>query len=127
MAWLVKVGRWQTRKSIPQPDRDDPGWKNQNMNAEERRHAEDSRKILDGLVKATDRRDEVLRVVGDSEDLDEAIRRLAELLELDEFVCHAILDMQVRRFTRDQRRTIAAQADEIRSSLSCRRPGTDTC
>ena len=74
-----------------------------------------------------DRRDEVFQVVEGSEDIDAAIRRLSELLELDEMVCRAILDMQVRRFTRDQRRAIAAQADEIRFRLSGGRLDADTC
>jgi len=77
------------------------------MNAEQRWHAEDNLRFLDGLVKAMGRREDVFQVVEDSEDLDEAIRRLVELLELDEVFCRAILDMQVRRFTREQRRAIA--------------------
>ncbi len=89
--------------------------------------AEFSQKILDGLLKAMDRRDEVFQVVEGSEDIDAAIRRLSELLELDEMVCRAILDMQVRRFTRDQRREVASQADEIRIRLSAGRLDADTC
>jgi hypothetical protein len=103
------------------------GWKNRSMNAEERRQAELSLDILDGLVKAMDRRDEVFQVVEASEDLDAAIRRLTELLEVDEVVCRAFLDLQVRRFTRDQRRTIAAQADELRSRLAGGRPDANGC
>ena len=88
------------------------------MDAEQRRRAEDTLRIMGALVKATDRREEVFHVVEDSEDPDEAIRRLMELLELDELSCLVILDMQVRRFTREQRRALAAQAEAIRTSLS---------
>lgn len=88
------------------------------MDAEQRRQTEYLLRLLDSLVKAVDRREDVFQVVDDSEDQDEAIRRLVELLELDEVSCQAILDMQLRRFTREQRRAIAAQAEEIRSSLS---------
>ncbi|MDQ0210425.1 DNA gyrase subunit A [Arthrobacter sp. SRS-W-1-2016] len=88
------------------------------MNAEQRRHAEDKLRLVDGLVKAMGRREDVFQVVEDSEDLDEAIRRLMELMELDELSCRAILDMQVKGFTRERRRLIAAQAEEIRSNLS---------
>jgi DNA gyrase/topoisomerase IV subunit A len=102
-------------------------WKNHSMNAEDRRQAELSLQILNGLLKAMNRRDEVFQVVEDSEDMDAAIHRLAELLELDEMVCRVILDMQVRRFTRDQRRAIAAQLDEIRFRLSGGRLDADTC
>jgi len=88
------------------------------MDAEQRRHVEDTLRLVDALVKAVDRREEVFYVVEDSEDQDEAIRRLMELLELDEMSCRAVLDTQLRRFTHEQRRLIAAHAEEIRSSLS---------
>jgi DNA gyrase/topoisomerase IV subunit A len=93
-------------------------WKNRIMDAEQRRHAEDNLRIRDGLVKAMDRRKDVFQVVEDSEDPDEAIRHLMELLELDEMSCRVILDTQLRRFTREQRQAIAAQAEELRSILS---------
>jgi DNA gyrase/topoisomerase IV subunit A len=88
------------------------------MNAEQRRHAEDTLRVVDALVKAADRREEIFHVVEDSEDFDEARRRLMELFELDELSCRVILDMQVRGFTRERRRLIAAHAEELRSSLS---------
>jgi DNA gyrase/topoisomerase IV subunit A len=88
------------------------------MDAEQRRHAEYNLGIRDGLVKAMDRRKDVFQVVEDSEDPDEAIRRLMELLELDEMSCWVILDTQLRRFTREQRQAIADQAEELRSILS---------
>jgi DNA gyrase/topoisomerase IV subunit A len=88
------------------------------MNAEQRRRVEDTLRVVDALVKAADRREEVFHVVEDSEDFDEARRRLMELFELDELSCRAILDMQVRGFTRERRRLIAAHAEELRSSLS---------
>jgi len=93
-------------------------WKNRTMNAEQRRRAEDTLRVVDALVTAMGRREDVFHVVEDSEDLDEAIRRLMELLELDELACRVILDMQVKGFTRERRRIIAAHAEEIRSSLS---------
>jgi DNA gyrase/topoisomerase IV subunit A len=88
------------------------------MDAEQRRQDGYLLGLLDGLVKAVDRREDVFQVVEDSEDVDEAIRRLEELLELDETSCRVILDTQLRRFTREQRRAIAAQVDEVRSRLS---------
>lgn len=88
------------------------------MDAEQRRHTEYNLGIRDGLVKAMDRRKDVFQVVEDSEDPDEAIRRLMELLELDEMSCWVILDTQLRRFTREQRQAIADQAEELRSILS---------
>lgn len=98
--------------------RNSRAWKNRIMDAEQRRHAEYNLRIRDGLVKAMDRRKDVFQVVEDSEDPDEAIRHLMELLELDEMSCRVILDTQLRRFTRQQRQAIAAQAEELRSILS---------
>ena len=40
--------------------------------------------ILEALVQAMDRRDEVFQVIEDSEDLDEAIRRVGQLLGVGE-------------------------------------------
>jgi len=88
------------------------------LDAEQRRRVEDTLRFVDALVKAMDRREEVFHVVEGSKDPDEAIRRLVELLELDEQSCRRILDLQVRRFTREQRRALAAEAEELRSSLS---------
>lgn len=49
-------------------------------------------------------------MVEDSEDGGEAIRRLMERLEVDEMCCRVILDMQVKRFTRERRWLIASSA-----------------
>ncbi|MHC6222583.1 DNA gyrase subunit A [Arthrobacter sp. MMS24-S77] len=73
--------------------------------------------ILEALEQAMDRRDEVFQVIDDSEDADEAIRRLGRLLGVGELGSRAVLDLQVRRFTRDRRRAIVSRAEELRSRL----------
>jgi len=73
--------------------------------------------IVEALVQAMDRRDEVFRVIDDSEDVDEAIRRVGQLLGVGEGPSRAVLDLQFRRFTRDQRQAIASHAQELRSQL----------
>ncbi|WP_059388062.1 hypothetical protein [Arthrobacter sp. Hiyo1] len=73
--------------------------------------------LHEALVKAMDRRGEVFQVVEDSENLDEAIQRVGQLLGLGELGSRVVLDMQVRRFTRDQRQAIASYAEELRSRL----------
>ena len=70
--------------------------------------------ILDALVQAMDRRDEVFQMIEDSEDRDEAIHRVGQLGELGS---RAVLDLQARRFTRDQRQAVASRAEELRSKL----------
>lgn len=73
--------------------------------------------VHEALMQAMDRRDEVFQVIEDSEDVDEAIRRVGQLLGLGELGSRVVLDMQARRFTRGQRRAIASYAEELRSRL----------
>lgn len=73
--------------------------------------------VHEALVQAMDRRDEVFHVIEDSEDADEAIRRVGQLLDVGELGSRAILDLQARRFTRDQRQAFASYAEELRSRL----------
>lgn len=73
--------------------------------------------ILDALVQAMDRRDEVFLILEDSADVDEARRRVGQLLGVGELGSRAVLDLQARRFTRDQRRALASRAEELRSKL----------
>ena len=73
--------------------------------------------VLDALEQALARRDEVFQVIDDSEDADEALRRVGQLLGVGQLGSRVILDIQVRRFTRDQRRAVVARAEELRSML----------
>ncbi|WP_090950652.1 DNA gyrase subunit A [Arthrobacter sp. ov118] len=84
---------------------------------EDDRQTRDELMILEALVQAMDRRDEVFQVIDDSEDVDEAIRRVGQLLGVGELASRFVLDLQVRRFTRDQRQAIASRAEELRSRL----------
>ena len=87
------------------------------MDEHDRQMREQQLMIVEALVQAMDRRDEVFQVIEDSEDLDEAIRRVGQLLGVGEVPSRAVLDMQARRFTRDQRQAIASRAEELRSKL----------
>jgi DNA gyrase/topoisomerase IV subunit A len=73
--------------------------------------------ILEALLRALDRRDEVFREIDDSKNVDEAIRRVSQLLDVGAVGGRAVLDLQVRRFTQDQRQRIVSRAEELRSSL----------
>jgi DNA gyrase/topoisomerase IV subunit A len=84
---------------------------------EDERQTRDELMILEALVRAMDRRDEVFQVIDDSEDVDEAIRRVGQLLGVGELASRFVLDLQVRRFTRDQRQAIASRVEELRSRL----------
>ena len=70
--------------------------------------------ILAALVQAIDRRDEVFQTIEDSADGDEAIRRVGQLLGVGELGSRTVLDMQVRRLTRDHRQRLASGAEELR-------------
>lgn len=74
--------------------------------------------ILEALVTAIDRRDEVFQVVDDSDNSEEAIRRVGQLLDVGSTASRFVLDMQLRRFTRDQRQALATRMDELKSALS---------
>lgn len=50
---------------------------------------------LDALLRAMDRRDEVFRMIEDSENEDEARRRVGQLLGVGELGSRAVLDLQV--------------------------------
>lgn len=55
--------------------------KNRGMDEDER-HTRGELAILEALVRAMDRRDEVLQVIDDSENVDEAIRRVGQLMDV---------------------------------------------
>ncbi|MFE5839594.1 DNA gyrase subunit A [Arthrobacter sp. NPDC056493] len=74
--------------------------------------------IIDALIHAMDRRDEVFQIIEDSESLDEAIRRVGQLLDVGELGSRAVLDLQAKRFTREQRHAVASRGEELRSRLS---------
>jgi DNA gyrase/topoisomerase IV subunit A len=90
--------------------------KNRGMDEDER-HARDELATLEALLQAMDRRDEVFRVVDDSETVDEAIRRVGQLMGIGAVSSRAVIDLQVRRFTGGQRRAMASRAGELRSML----------
>jgi len=84
---------------------------------EDERRIRDQLTVVDALVRAIDRRDEVFQVIEDSEDADEALRRVGRLLGVDKFGSRVVLDLQLRRLTRDQRQAIASEAEELRAKL----------
>jgi DNA gyrase/topoisomerase IV subunit A len=83
---------------------------------QDERHREELM-ILEALMQAMDRRDEVFQVIEDSGDVDEAIRRVGQLLDVGAVGSRAVLDMQARSFTRRHRQRSASRAEELRSML----------
>jgi len=85
---------------------------------EDERRTRDELMILNALVQAMGRREEVFQAIEDSEDEHEARRRVGQLLGVGELSSRAVLDLQVRRLTRDQRQAIASRTEELRSKLA---------
>jgi DNA gyrase/topoisomerase IV subunit A len=74
--------------------------------------------VLDALCRAQERREEVLAAVASSQDADEAAARILTVLDLDdEHAATAVLDRQVRSFTRQERERIEQTRQQVRTEL----------
>ncbi|MDZ4232983.1 MAG: GNAT family N-acetyltransferase, partial [Dietzia sp.] len=73
------------------------------------------RVIADALVRALERRHEVLDAVVASDDYDAAIEALADLLVTSPAAAEAVLRLSFDRLTRVSRRRIAAELENLSS------------
>ena len=81
--------------------------------------------LLEALVAAQGCREEVMAVIESSEDSAEAGRALVSLLGLaEEGHAMVVLDMQMSRWTRQQRQRITDERDELRATLAAPAGGT---
>ena len=76
------------------------------------------REIADALVRALERRHEVLDVIVTSEDYDAAIESIATLLETTPECGEAVLRLSFDRLTKVSRRRIAAELEDLNTQLS---------
>jgi len=76
------------------------------------------REIADALVRALERRHELLDAVVDSEDYDAAIEAIASMLGTSEASSDAVLRLSFDRLTRVSRRRIAAELEDLNNQLS---------
>jgi GNAT superfamily N-acetyltransferase len=76
------------------------------------------REIADALVHALERRHEVLDVIVESDDRLAAVGAIAELLGTSHLGGEAVMAMAFSQLTRDARRKIAAELDDLNSQLS---------
>lgn len=79
----------------------------------EQQGAAERRAIADALVRALDRRHEVLDAVVGSEDYDAAIEAIADLLDTSAVAAEAVLRLSFDRLTKVSRRRIAAELDSL--------------
>jgi DNA gyrase/topoisomerase IV subunit A len=88
------------------------------MDTGERSRAEERLVVLELLEAAMARRDDVLAIVDTSEDTDEAQERLRQTFGVqDPHISRAVLDMQVSRWTRADRKRLANETSELRRLL----------
>ncbi|BBZ61339.1 GNAT family N-acetyltransferase [Mycolicibacterium monacense] len=78
----------------------------------------DRREIADALMRALERRHEVLDVIVASEDYDAAIEAVAALLGTSAAGGEAVLRLSFDRLTKVSRRRIAAELEDLNNQLS---------
>jgi hypothetical protein len=76
------------------------------------------REIADALVRALERRHEVLDVIVRSEDYDAAVEAIARLLGTSRVGGEAVLRLSFDRLTKVSRRRIAAELEDLNNQLS---------
>lgn len=76
------------------------------------------REIADAMLTAFERRHEVLDVIIDQPDNASAVAAIAELLGTSRSSSEAVLHLSFDRLTKDSRRKIAAELDDLNSQLS---------
>ncbi|MEZ0366674.1 GNAT family N-acetyltransferase [Mycobacterium sp. pUA109] len=76
------------------------------------------REITDALLKALERRHEVLDVIVDAEDRPAAVDAIATLLDTSRLGCEAVMGMSFDQLTKDSRRRIADELDDLNKQLT---------
>ncbi len=76
------------------------------------------REITDALLTALDRRHEVLDAIVEAKDRSAAVAAVAELLGITAGSAEAVIGLSFDRLTKDSRRQIAADLDDLNSQLS---------
>lgn len=76
------------------------------------------REIADAMVRALERRHELLDVIVDSEDYDAAIEAIASMLGASHAAAEAVLRLSFDRLTKVSRRRIAAELEDLNNQLS---------
>jgi GNAT superfamily N-acetyltransferase len=76
------------------------------------------RDIADALVKALERRHEILDAIVDSEDHSSAVAAISSLLGTSRLGGEAVMGLSFDRLTKDSRRKIAAELDDLNNQLT---------
>jgi hypothetical protein len=81
-------------------------------------HAAARREITDALIAGLDRRHEVLDVIVDAENRAAAVEAVAALLGVGPLGAEAVVAMPLHRLTKESRRQIAAELEDLNSQLT---------
>ncbi|MEO8814914.1 MAG: GNAT family N-acetyltransferase [Mycobacterium sp.] len=76
------------------------------------------REIADALLKAMERRHEVLDVIVDSDDRATAVKAIADLLGTSPLGCQAVIGMSLDQLTNDSRARIRAELEDLNNELT---------
>ncbi|MDT5297915.1 MAG: hypothetical protein QOG79_1157, partial [Mycobacterium sp.] len=76
------------------------------------------REITDALQKALDRRHEVLDVIVEADDRAAAVEAISTLLDTSQLGGEAVMAMAFNQLTRDARRRIANELEDLNKQLS---------
>ncbi len=82
------------------------------------RKAQERAHILEGLLKAIDRIDEVIALIRKSPSASDASVGLMKLLDIDELQARAILDMQLRKLAALERQELQNEFDALMSEIA---------
>ena len=76
------------------------------------------REIADALLKALERRHEVLDLMVESDNKAAAVEAIGNLLEISRAGAEAVMGMSFDRLTKDSRKTIQAELEDLNKQLS---------
>lgn len=76
------------------------------------------REITDALLKAMERRHEVLDVIVDSDDRASAVQAIADLLGVSPLGCEAVIGMSLDQLTKASRDKIADELNDLNNELT---------
>lgn len=76
------------------------------------------RAIADALLTALERRQELVETIVESSDRDSAVEAVSALLGTSRVGSEALMGMRLDQFTKESRRRIAAELDDLNSQLS---------
>lgn len=76
------------------------------------------REITDALLKAMERRHEVLDVIVDADDRASAVQAISGLLGTSPAGCEAVIGMSLDQLTKESRTRIAAELDDLNNELT---------